>query len=111
MINDETDIGIIRIMKPRHAYIVAKKLNDVYAFFTDENLENDPNKTLEILSEYNKRPKRLTLLELEYQKTFDGVILEASKDGVIAKIIEDIDYLNKQIEHESKKYLKGLFRH
>ncbi|MFZ3077321.1 MAG: hypothetical protein WA139_02600 [Candidatus Aenigmatarchaeota archaeon] len=50
---DESDLEKIRIMEPSHAYNIANYLNDVYAFFTDENLENDPNKTLEILYKFD----------------------------------------------------------
>jgi ribosome-associated toxin RatA of RatAB toxin-antitoxin module len=92
----------IEKLKPRRAYLIAKKLNETYAFFTGENLVNGPNETLEILWEYSKRPKRITMLDLEYQREFDSMIVKAQKGEDIAEILERIARLNRQIEHEFK---------
>ncbi len=67
MNNDETALKEIRNMKPRHAYLIARGLNEVYAFFTDENLENDPNKVLEILSAFSLTETAKKIYEKHYE--------------------------------------------
>ena len=68
----------IRNMEPRHAYLIAKGLNDVYAFFTEENLENYPNKTLEILSNFSLTQTAEKVSEKHYVKVFGREKLEKS---------------------------------